>query len=228
MEPPDTKKLLAKELLQVLMPHLQSQKKPPFILDRTQGYIGVMIDDLVSLGVDEPYRMFTSRAERRLTLRQDNVFLRLADTSYKLGLIDQELYTAIQQEKMLVNETIAQLRAGKNNADLLQFLGNQEENKNKLIEMTGGTLPERILQTIWADIRYEPYLKREEKEIEKAKIYQTLFIPGSLDYTAMPGLSTELKQKLIKHKPQTIAQAMLIPGMTPAAISLLIFKIREK
>lgn len=207
--------------------YLKSQNKPPFILDRTQGYIGVMIDDLVSLGVDEPYRMFTSRAERRLTLRQDNVFLRLADISYQLGLIDQTLYSAIQQEKSLVQETIAQLRSGKNNTDILQLLGNQEEHKNKLIEMTGGKLPERIVQTVWADIRYEPYLKREEREIEKTKTYQSLMIPDNFDYAHIPGLSTELQQKLKKHRPKAIAQAMLIPGMTPAAISLLIFKIRE-
>ena len=207
--------------------HLKAHSKEPFILDRTQGYIGVMIDDLVTLGVDEPYRMFTSRAERRLTLRQDNVFLRLADTSYKLGLINQELYAAIQQEKQLVQETVTQLRSGKNNCHILQLLGNQEEHKNKLIELTQGTLSERTLQTVWADIRYEPYLKREEKEIEKTKQYQTMIIPAELDYSAMPGLSTELKQKLIKHKPKTIAQATLISGMTPAAISLLIFKTKE-
>lgn len=207
--------------------HLKIHDKDPFVLDRTQGYIGVMIDDLVSLGVDEPYRMFTSRAERRLTLRQDNVFSRLADTSYNLGLINQELYNAIKQEKELVNETISQLRLGKNDCSILHLLGNQEEHKNKLIELTGGTLPERTLQTVWADIRYEPYLKREEKEIEKTKQYQTMVLPAQLDFTAMPGLSTELKQKLIKHAPKTIAQAMLIPGMTPAAISLLIFKTKE-
>ncbi len=207
--------------------HLKAHNKEPFILDRTQGYIGVMIDDLVTLGVDEPYRMFTSRAERRLVLRQDNVFLRLADMSYNLGLINQELYNSIKQEKDLVHDTISNLRAGKNSCKILELLGNQEENKQKLVEYTGGTLSERTLQTVWADIRYEPYLKREEKEIEKTKQYQTMILPSENFYGDMPGLSTELKQKLQKHKPATIAQAMLIPGMTPAAISLLIFKTKE-
>ena len=207
--------------------HLKAHNKEPFILDRTQGYIGVMIDDLVTLGVDEPYRMFTSRAERRLVLRQDNVFLRLADMSYNLGLINQELYNSIKQEKDLVHDTISNLRAGKNSCKILELLGNQEENKQKLVEFTGGTLSERTLQTVWADIRYEPYLKREEKEIEKTKQYQTMILPSENFYADMPGLSTELKQKLQKHKPATIAQAMLIPGMTPAAISLLIFKTKE-
>lgn len=208
--------------------HLKVQGQEPFILDRNQGYIGVMIDDLVTLGIDEPYRMFTSRAERRLTLRQDNVFLRLADTSYNLGLIDKTMHEAIQQEKAIIHETIVQLKSGKNNCDILQLLGNQEEHKQKLNDFTDGKLSNRLLETIWADIRYEPYLKREEKEIEKSKQYQELRIPESFDYMLIPGLSTELKQKLIKHKPQTIAQAMLITGMTPAAISLLIFKIRER
>ncbi len=207
--------------------HLKVHRLAPFILDRNQGYIGVMIDDLVTLGVDEPYRMFTSRAERRLTLRQDNVFLRLADTSYNLGLIDKTMYEAIQQEKAIVSDTITQLKSGKNSCDILQLLGNQEEHKQKLNEFTDGKLSNRLLETIWADIRYEPYLKREEKEIEKSKVYQELNIPESFNYSIIPGLSTELKQKLTRHKPKTIAQAMLITGMTPAAISLLIFKVRE-
>lgn len=205
--------------------HQKVHGKNPFIMDRTQGYIGVMIDDLVSLGVDEPYRMFTSRAERRLILRQDNVFARLADTSYQLGLIDLPLYQAIKQEKELVDYSVAQLKAGHNNADLLQLLGSEQA--CTVINNVAQTNNARTLQTICADIRYEPYLKREQKEVEKLKQYQQLLIPTTLDVQGISGLSTELRQKLIKHTPQNIAQAALIPGMTPAAISLLIFRIRE-
>lgn len=207
--------------------HLKVHKQPPFIMERTQGYIGVMIDDLVTMGVDEPYRMFTSRAERRLLLSQSNTFARLADRSYNLGLITPELYSAIKAEQALVNDTIAELRNGKNSQLLLQLLGNQDENKQALIEFTKGSLPERALQNVWAGIRYEPYLRREEREAAKAQQYQELPIPAHFEY-AIPGLSTELQQKLNKHKPKTIAQALLIPGMTPAAVSLLIFKVRQK
>ena len=207
--------------------HLKINKQPPFILDRSESYIGVMIDDLVSLGVDEPYRMFTSRAERRLILRQDNAFLRLTDKGYQLGLIDEHLYRDFKNEKELVHETLSNLRAGNNNAELLKLLGNVECDKEALINKAGKPLSERCIQTVHAEIKYEPYIKREELEVKKAKQYQALKIPPTFDFHAMPGLSTELQQKLMRHKPQTIAQAQLIPGMTPAALSLLIFKIRQ-
>jgi tRNA uridine 5-carboxymethylaminomethyl modification enzyme len=207
--------------------HLKSNNLPPFILERTQAYIGVMIDDLVSLSVDEPYRMFTSRAERRLMLRQDNVFQRLADVSFNVGLIDQKLYNAIQEENNLVAQVIQDLRAGNNNCSIIELLGNQDSHKQKLAEATNGKLSERTLETVWANIRYEPYLAREQREIEKFEQYRQLKIPEHFDFAQIPGLSTELKQKLTRHRPSTIAQAMLIPGITPAAISLLIFKVRQ-
>lgn len=204
--------------------HLKAHDKEPYIFDRNLGYIGVMIDDLVTLGVDEPYRMFTSRAERRLVLRQDNVFFRLSDDAFKLGLIDQELYDAIQAEKKLVEDTVAQLRKHK---DFTRLLGNQEAHKEKVKALTNNTLTDRQLETIWAELRYGPYIDREQREIEKTEQYRELKIPAQLDVSSIQGLSKELQQKLSKHKPETIAQAMLISGMTPAAISLLIFKSRE-
>ena len=182
---------------------------------------------LVTLSVDEPYRMFTSRAERRLTLRQDNAFLRLTERAHKLGLIEQELYADFQQEKELLETTLHDLRAGNNNATLLKLFGDLECDVSKISEAAGKTLPDRVAQIIHSEIRYEPYLAREAKEAQKAHMYQSLELPHSFDYNDMPGLSKELQEKLKKHRPNNIAQAALIPGMTPAALSLLIFKVRE-
>ena len=208
-----------------------------------------MIDDLVTLGVDEPYRMFTSRAERRLLLRQDNVFDRLGKKAHDLGLISNSFYDEIQREKDIIQSAISELTEGKKNLELMRLLGSGEiETVQQRIKETVGqkmavqnsekatngsspevrTLPAyRILQTVHAEILYGPYIKREEKEVEKTLYYQQLVIPAEFDYNGIPGLSIELKQKLTKHKPATIAQAGLIQGMTPAAISLLIFKVRE-
>jgi len=207
----------------------KAQGKEPFILNRTESYIGVMIDDLVTLGVDEPYRMFTSRAERRLILRQDNVFDRLGEKAYNFGLISTDFYQEIKQERDIIKGAVSQLTAGKNNVELLRLLGSgQAEEVDKRIKATiGEEAPNRTLQTIHAEILYGPYIKREEKEIEKTLYYQQLAIPDDFIYSAVPGLSIELKQKLTKFKPASIAQAGLIQGMTPAAISLLIFKVRE-
>lgn len=207
--------------------HCKQAGLEPFIIDRTQGYIGVMIDDLVTLSVDEPYRMFTSRAERRLTLRQDNAFLRLTDRAYNLGLIDGQLYADFKNEKELLETTLQELRAGNNNATLLKLFGDLECDVDRVKEVTGKQMADRVAHSLHAEIRYEPYLAREAKEAQKSLTYKALELPATLDYRNMPGLSKELQEKLIKHRPATIAQAALIPGITPAALSLLIFKVRE-
>ena len=207
--------------------HLKQVGKDPFIIERTQGYIGVMIDDLVSLSVDEPYRMFTSRAERRLTLRQDNAFLRLTDRAYQLGLIEEQLYNDFKQEKELCSTTLVDLRAGNNNASLLKLFGDLDCDVSKVCTIVGKNIPDRVAHTIHSEIRYEPYLIREAKEAQKMEQYKSLVIPADVNYNNMPGLSKELQEKLKKHRPGTIAQACLIPAITPAALSLLIFKVRE-
>jgi len=207
--------------------HQKAANKEPFILERTESYIGVMIDDLVSMSVDEPYRMFTSRAERRLLLRQDNAFMRLTEKAYALGMVNQQLYDDFMTEKKSVEEALTQLRKDKTSTDLLRLFGQEESDKNKLAEYITTPLSERALQIVHSEIRYEPYIMREKQEIKKAENFKTMTIPAKFDYTAMPGLSKELQQKLTKHKPQTIAHAALIPGMTPAAISLLIFRIKH-
>jgi len=210
--------------------HLKSAGKPAYVMNRTEGYIGIMIDDLVTLGADEPYRMFTSRAERRLVLRQDNVFIRLADTAYALGLIKKDLYDAIQYEKQQIATVLAALQSSSKDLNIIARLladGDIDAVYQRIIAASPTQLSDRALASIHADLLYGPYLKREDREIEKVLHYQELAIPEEIDYKTVPGLSIELQQKLIKYKPATIAQALLIQGMTPAAISLLIFKSRE-
>ncbi len=216
--------------------HQKSTGGTPFVLDRNESYIGVMIDDLITLGVDEPYRMFTSRAEHRLLLRQDNAFLRLTDRAHTLGMIDPHIYESFLHEKQTIQQTLQNLHACHTNTKLIAY-GEQHEssvpthtnNASALKNLCTNTpaLSDRAWLTIYAELLYEPYLKREEKEIVRARQFQQLLLPADFDYRDLPGLSKELQQKLLKHKPATIAQATLIPGMTPAAISLLIFKTRQ-
>lgn len=206
--------------------HLKAKKQDPFVLDRTESYIGVMIDDLVTMGVDEPYRMFTSRAERRLLLRQDNAFLRLTEKAHALGLIEEQLFNDFRQEKIIIEDTLQALRSGNNNTDLLRLYGQSDTNVGELKKQVPITLSDRAFQTVHAEICYAPYLIREAKEVEKHKQYQQLRIPPLLDFSSIPGLSKELQEKLKRYAPETIAQAALIPAMTPAAISLLILTIK--
>jgi tRNA uridine 5-carboxymethylaminomethyl modification enzyme len=181
--------------------HHKVNNKEPFILGRQESYIGVMIDDLVTMGIDEPYRMFTSRAEHRIVLRQDNAFLRLMDKGYNLGLIEQDVYNTFCKERSFIQDSIAK-KTDFSNA------------------------PARTKLTIEAELKYAPYIEREQREIAKAKKYQELLIPKTFTFNNLPGLSIELQQKLVLHKPENVGQASRIPGMTPAAISLLIWKIQ--
>lgn len=206
--------------------HLKATNQPPFILDRSESYIAVMIDDLVTMSVDEPYRMFTSRAERRLLLRQDNTFLRLTPYAYALGMISEQLYADFLAEKESIEKALETIKTKMDSQHRLRTFGQSEENKEKLLDYIDIPLSERALQTVHAEIRYEPYIAREKAEIKKSAHFKDLLIPTTFDYIALPGLSKELQQKLTKHKPTNVAQAALIPGMTPAALSLLIFRVK--
>jgi tRNA uridine 5-carboxymethylaminomethyl modification enzyme len=205
---------------------LKHKKEDPLILKRHESYIGVMIDDLVTLGVDEPYRMFTSRAERRLILRQDNAFLRLMPKAYELGLIEKNLYLKFLEEKEILEQVIANIDTKFTNSQLAVFL-EQDLSAQDLAKALGYNVSSRNALSILSHVKYKDYIKREVAEIEKTQKFAHLTVPSEEIINNAPGLSTEIKQKLKKHKPETIAQATLISGMTPAAISLLILLARK-
>ncbi|MCL5436604.1 MAG: tRNA uridine-5-carboxymethylaminomethyl(34) synthesis enzyme MnmG [Candidatus Dependentiae bacterium] len=208
---------------------LKVQGREPYVMSRNAGYIGIMVDDLVSSGVDEPYRMFTSRAERRLLLRQDNAFDRLSPQAFELGLIDREQCEKVLAERAAVVGTLAQFEATGMMKQFAQLISNNhpDQVKNEIARLGGGLLSRRSIETIYAEILYGPYKRRELREIEKSETYKNLKIPDTLRYKDMPGLSRELQEKLVRYAPATIAQAALIKGMTPATLSLLIFRVRE-
>jgi tRNA uridine 5-carboxymethylaminomethyl modification enzyme len=210
--------------------------KPALILKRSEAYIGVMIDDLVTKTLDEPYRMFTSRAEHRLLLRQDNADLRLRRYGYDLGIIDSKRYAKLQhKENTLLEETerLHQIYKQVNGKGytLAQLLCRPENSYSSLLELYPDVFFDHghdINFQIELSAKYAGYIERQTSEITKLSHVENIRVPSDLDYLSIKGLRNEAKQKLNKAKPQNLGQASRISGVSPADISVLMVALKTK
>ncbi len=207
------------------------QGQPPFILDRSEAYIAVLIDDLVTKGTNEPYRMFTSLAEFRLLLRQDNADERLMKYGYEFGLIAEDIYQNMLERKAIINKEIARLKRVRSGNETLEQLlkrqGVQYENL-PIHEKAAEKLPFDIIQRVEFDIKYAGYLKRQDSSIKRFKRLQGRKIPTSINYSTITGISKEAIEKLNQIKPASFDQASRIPGVTSCDLSLLAIHIERK
>ena len=193
----------------------------PVVLRRDQAYIGVLIDDLVTKGTTEPYRVFTSRAEHRLLLRQDNADLRLCDIGHRVGLLPETHYRRFARKRDQVDRELHRLRNTRvGSVTLEQMLRRPDVTYRDLPEGVD-ELPPDVVAQIQTVIKYAGYVERQESEVRKAVELEGKGIPDWLDYERIKGLKTEARIKLKEIRPATIGQASRIPGVTPADLSLL-------
>jgi tRNA uridine 5-carboxymethylaminomethyl modification enzyme len=224
------------------------QKRPPFILDRSQAYMAVMIDDLVTRGTREPYRMFTSRAEYRLMLREDNADLRLMETGHELGLIDHDTLKDVRERKQQISREIKRIKKTvikpdkkindylvnkgtkplKSGIYLDQLLKRAELDYHTAQDLSQSPykIVESVARQVEIEIKYEGYIKRQLKEIEKFKNLERMKIPVDFDFKTVHGLSNELKEKLSAIMPSSLGQASRIDGITPAALSVIMISLK--
>ncbi len=246
----------AQGLIAGLNAALASKEQEAWCPGRDQAYIGVMIDDLITRGTQEPYRMFTSRAEYRLILREDNADLRLTAKGFELGLVDQQRLDRFEK-KLETIETLqhyfnsTRLNPAANNSkdqlvgsieqafditlsketSLMEFLRRPEVTMEKLKAISAVVSEQTDLQAleqVEIQAKYAGYIDRQQQEIGKAKRYEDLKLPATIDYSLVGGLSSEVKEKLLFQKPETLGQAARIPGITPAAVSLLLIHLKKK
>ena len=217
---------------------------------RDQAYLGVMVDDLITRGVSEPYRMFTSRAEYRLSLREDNADLRLTEIGRELGLVDDLRWEAFSRKRDAIARETERLKSVWVNArllpeaDALRVLGKPMEREYKLFDLLRrpevgyaslmslpgagvGVADPRVAEQVESQAKYAGYIERQKEEVEKAQDAEALRLPDGFDYAAVRGLSIEVRQKLAQHRPETLGQASRIQGVTPAAISLLLVHLKK-
>ncbi|WP_152020591.1 tRNA uridine-5-carboxymethylaminomethyl(34) synthesis enzyme MnmG [Aliarcobacter butzleri] len=222
---------------------LSIDEKEPFILRRDEAYIGVLIDDLVTKGTNEPYRMFTSRAEYRLLLREENADLRLSQYGHEFGLIDDETIKKVENKRKTIEEAIEfmaneWMTSKKETLELLESIGEEKINDRVLlVDLIGRNsidifkfeklvpsfayLDNYLKEQIIIEAKYYRYIQKQQKQIEKMKKMLKATIPESFSYKGLPGLSNEVVEKLEKHRPPTIFNASLISGVTPAALDII-------
>jgi tRNA uridine 5-carboxymethylaminomethyl modification enzyme len=227
----------------------KAQGKASWCPARDEAYIGVMIDDLIANGTKEPYRMFTSRAEYRLILREDNADLRLTEKGRELHLVDDSRWDVFNKKRDAIANLQQSLKSqwlkkGSMNAEkvaqtwgkplskevsLMALLRRPEVHINTLMQFSASNeMDNQVLQQVEIQAKYFGYIERQQKNIDKAKRYDNLVIQEALDYSLIKGLSNEVREKLIKQKPETLGLAARIPGITPAAISILLIYMKKK
>ncbi|WP_095499569.1 tRNA uridine-5-carboxymethylaminomethyl(34) synthesis enzyme MnmG [Paraferrimonas haliotis] len=240
----------AQGLLAGLNASLQAQDKDSWSPRRDEGYLGVLIDDLSTLGTKEPYRMFTSRAEYRLLLREDNADLRLTEIGRKLGLVDDHRWAKFSEKQEQIELELQRLRAHyvHPNSPLVEPLNPHLTNKisreasfeellrrpdldyQQLMAIEGfgpGVEDDKVAEQVEIQVKYAGYIQRQQDEVDKAMRNEHTGLPLDLDFQAVPGLSNEVIAKLNEHKPETIGQASRISGVTPAAISILLVHLKK-
>lgn len=229
---------------------LRIQGKEPVVLDRSQAYIGVLIDDLVTKDNREPYRMMTSRAEYRLLLRQDNADLRLREIGYQAGLISEEEYLRICQKKVQIEKEMDRLKKTmvgasvsvqkflsefgssplKTAASLAELMCRPELNYRLLagIDPDRETLPDDVIEQVEIELKYEGYITRQRRQVEQFKKMEEKKIPAWIDYEEVPSLRLEARQKLMEFRPVSVGQASRISGVSPADISVLLVYLEHQ
>ena len=227
------------------------REQDPLLLRREQAYLGVLVDDLITKGVNEPYRMFTSRAEYRLQLREDNADMRLTEDGYKIGLVSEAQWRMFNEKREAIEREIQRLKTTwytpqklaeeeqlrvfgqklSREANLHDLLRRPNLDYAALMTLPGAqpetALADSVVEQVEIQVKYQGYIDRQNEEIDSRRDIETLKLPDDIDYSKVKGLSAEVQQKLNQHKPETVGQASRISGVTPAAVALLMVHLKR-